>query len=264
MNPKWEQFSNINRANKTGSSSTGDKRAVSHVGGSRSSYRHKQKLIVEKGGVVGLQDVFDRTHMKRSSAGEYISDRAKRAADRFKSLKEAHGNEMDDEALWKLAVDGEDKRGRLYGFGNWSRMSKGNQELEAMEASPSEPTKSTATSAEHTKKSYTAEEVEELIKRNLDAAQRGFAQEIAAQEMRHRVEMEENKKENAYSKACIAALFAKTGADPPNFSEVVTNVQSSSGGGVISEGEGTLLVAVGAIKDADDLWKARPLVLCHL
>ncbi|KAF3341334.1 Plant transposase (Ptta/En/Spm family) [Carex littledalei] len=137
MNPKWEQSSNINRANKTGSSSTGDKRAVSHVGGSRSSYRHKQKLIVEKGSAVGLQDVFDRTHLKRSPAGEYVSDRAKRAADRFKSLKEAHGNEMDDEALWKLAVDGEDKRGRLYGFGNRSRMSKANQEVEAMEASPS-------------------------------------------------------------------------------------------------------------------------------
>lgn len=135
----------------------------------------------------------------------------------FKSLKEARGKELDDEALWKLAVKGEDRRGRLYGFGNRSRMSKANRELEAMEASLSEPTKSTATSAEHSKKSFTAEEVAELIQRNLAEAQKGFAKEKEAQERRHRLEMEENKKEVAYNRVCINTLYDITGAELPDF-----------------------------------------------
>ncbi|KAF3336381.1 hypothetical protein FCM35_KLT18967 [Carex littledalei] len=123
----------------------------------------RPNLIAEKGDAVDLKDVFDRTHLKKSPAGKvYVSDKAKKTAELFQTLKVANGNEMDDEAIWNLAVKGEDKRGRVYGFGQRSRMSKANREVEAMEASPSEPTKSTATSAEQTKR-FTAEEVKQLI-----------------------------------------------------------------------------------------------------
>ncbi|KAF3338785.1 hypothetical protein FCM35_KLT16256 [Carex littledalei] len=154
----------------------------------------------------------------------------------FQTLKVANGNEMDDEAIWNLAVKGEDKRGRVYGFGQKSRMSKANREVEAMEASPSEPTKSTATSAEMGKR-FTAEEVEQLIaaqetrhRAEMDKNRKGFAQDIAAQEARHRAEMDENRKQNEYNRACLKALFAKTGAEPPNFSEFTSNVQDSGVG----------------------------------
>ena len=64
----------------------------------------------------------------------------------FKALKESHGKGLDDEVIWDIAVKGEDKRVRLYGFGIRSRKSRANREVEAMEASLS-PTKSTTTSA---------------------------------------------------------------------------------------------------------------------
>ncbi|KAF3342106.1 DNA topoisomerase 2 [Carex littledalei] len=190
--------------------------------------------IAEKGAAVDLKDVFDRTHLKKSPAGKvYVSDKAKKTAELFQTLKVANGNEMDDEAIWNLAVKGEDKRGRVYGFGQRSRMSKANREVEAMEASPSEPTKSTATSAEMGKR-FTAEEVEQLIaaqetrhRAEMDKNRKGFAQDIAAQEARHRAKMDENRKQNEYNRACLKALFAKTGAEPPNFSEFTSNVQAS-------------------------------------
>ncbi|KAF3337597.1 Plant transposase (Ptta/En/Spm family) [Carex littledalei] len=215
-NPRWEKNSEINRDNRT---------------------RDQFNKIAEKGVAVDLKEVFDRTHLKKSPAGKvYVSDKAKKTAELFQTLKVANGNEMDDEAIWNLAVKGEDKRGRVYGFGQKSRMSKANREVKAMEASPSEPTKSTATSAEMGKR-FTAEEVEQLIaaqetrhRAEMDNNRKGFAQDIAAQEARHRAEMDENRKQNEYNRACLKALFAKTGAEPPNFSEFTSNVQDSGVG----------------------------------
>jgi len=136
---------------------------------------------------------------------------------RYTELKALYGNAMDDEAIWDFAVQGEDKRGRLYGFGNRSRMSKANRELELMEASPSDPSKSTATSAEQVKNSFTADEVSELIKKKLDTQRKAFEEEMAARDMRHRLEMDEVQIVNEYNNACFATLFAKTGANPPKF-----------------------------------------------
>lgn len=120
---------------------------------------------------------------------------------------------MEDEEIWELAVKGEDKRGRLFGFGFRSRTSKATRVLETVEGAPSEPTKSTATSAEDLKRKYTKEEVAELLR----AERTGFVAEIAEQEKRHRAEMEEIQKNREYTRECFAMLFQAHGIVPPPF-----------------------------------------------
>ena len=128
-------------------------------------------------------------------------------------LKAFYGDTMDDEEIWEMAVNGEDKRGRLFGFGFKSRTSKLTRVLETVEGAPSEPTKSTATSAEDSKRKYTKEEVAELLR----AERTSFVAELAAQEQRHRADMEEIKKNSQFTRDCFAQLFRGQGIEPPKF-----------------------------------------------
>ncbi|KAF3327229.1 Plant transposase (Ptta/En/Spm family) [Carex littledalei] len=225
---KWDQLSCTNRDNQTKMG-----RVVHHVGGSRSTYKHKEAMIAEKGPSVGLVDVFDRLHTRNTDEGKvYVNDRAKDVGERYQQVKKILGHEYSDEALWVLAADGEDRRGRVFGFGNKARTSKANRELQAMEASGTDPTKSTATSAEDAKKTFTDSEVARLVNEKILAERRAFAQEIAAQEERHRAEMADVKKQNKWSNICIDALFKATGTRPPPIDE---ELRGQDGGGDASD-----------------------------
>ncbi|KAF3338665.1 Plant transposase (Ptta/En/Spm family) [Carex littledalei] len=230
---KFVTASATNRTNRI----KGGQEVVHHVGGSRSSYRHKEVLISEKGSPVGPKEVFDRTHMRDTPQGKkYVNENAEKAAllsrtylpqnalqkslKEFLELKAFYGDTMDDEEIWEMAVNGEDKRGRLFGFGFKSRTSKLTRVLETVEGAPSEPTKSTATSAEDSKRKYTKEEVAELLRaeRTSFVAERtSFVAELAAQEQRHRADMEEIKKNSQFTRDCFAELFRKQGLEPPKF-----------------------------------------------
>ena len=118
---------------------------------------------------------------------------------------------MEDEQIWEKAVEGEDARGRLFGFGFRGRTSKSTRVLETVEASPSGPTRSTATSAADANRSFSNVEVAQLL-----AAERTqFANEIAAQDRRHRAEMDALHKHHEYTRACFDALFRAGGVRPP-------------------------------------------------
>ncbi|KAF3336793.1 Filamentous hemagglutinin [Carex littledalei] len=191
------------------------------------------KEISEKGAPVGPKEVFDRTHMRETPQGKkYVNENAEKAAKEFLELKAFYGDTMDDEEIWEMAVNGEDKRGRLFGFGFKSRTSKLTRVLETVEGAPSEPTKSTATSAEDSKRKYTKEEVAELLRaeRTSFVAERtSFVAELAAQEQRHRVDMEEIKKNSQFTRDCFAQLFRKQGIEPPKFPE--GSSEGNAGGG---------------------------------
>ncbi|KAF3338237.1 hypothetical protein FCM35_KLT17074 [Carex littledalei] len=192
-----------------------------------------QGTIAEKGPSVGLVDVFDRLHTRNTDEGKvYVNDRAKDVGERYQQVKKILGHEYSDEALWVLAADGEDRRGRVFGFGNKARTSKANRELQAMEASGTDPTKSTTTSAEDAKKTFTDSEVARLVNEKILAERRAFAQEIAAQEERHRAEMADVKKQNKWSNICIDALFKATGTRPPPIDE---ELRGQDGGGDASD-----------------------------
>ncbi|KAF3321270.1 hypothetical protein FCM35_KLT14523 [Carex littledalei] len=204
--------------------SMGQQAAVEDDGGRR---------FPEKGPSVGLVDVFDRLHTRNTDEGKvYVNDRAKDVGERYQQVKKILGHEYSDEALWVLAADGEDRRGRVFGFGNKARTSKANRELQAMEASGTDPTKSTATSAEDAKKTFTDSEVARLVNEKILAERRAFAQEIAAQEERHRAEMADVKKQNKWSNICIDALFKATGTRPPPIDE---ELRGQDGGGDASD-----------------------------
>lgn len=120
---------------------------------------------------------------------------------------------MEEEKIWEQAVNGEDKRGRLYGFGFRGRASKSTRVLETVEASPSGPTRSTATSAADANRKFTQEEVEQLL-----AAERtAFANELLARERRYRAEMEALRRNDNYTDACFTKLFKGSGMSPPPF-----------------------------------------------
>ncbi|KAF3341734.1 Plant transposase (Ptta/En/Spm family) [Carex littledalei] len=231
--PMWEQQSSRNRANKLKCGSV-----ASHVGGSRSTFRHKQKMIAERGDSVALKDVFDRTHLRKAKDGskEYVNTRSRHAMVTYMELSAAHGKEMEEEKLWELAVDGEDRKGRLFGFGNKSRTSKANRELEAVEASASGPTKSTATSAEDCGRRFTEEEVAKIVAEKVAAARSCFAGEIATQELRHKAELEKASSDTALNNARFELLFKATGVKPPNPADVLARSMSGGGGNTLGEG----------------------------
>ncbi|KAF3338794.1 hypothetical protein FCM35_KLT16265 [Carex littledalei] len=192
---------------------------IHHVAGSISAFRHAQKLESEKGSSVGLKEVFDRMHLKDSDAGKvYVNEKAEAKMKCFEDLKRQYGGVMSDESLWELAVDGEDRRGRLFGFGNRSRISKVSQALAAEDATVSDPAKSTATSAVDENERFTRSQVAVLIASKLADERRAFAAEIAAQEKRHKEELALHKKNDEYNQTLFAALFRATGAPlpPPN------------------------------------------------
>ncbi|KAF3331417.1 Keratin-associated protein 16-1 [Carex littledalei] len=203
----WDQQSATNRSNRISKEDE-----VHHVTGSKSMFRHKQALIKEKGESVGLKDVFDKTHMRNTPEGKvYLTRRAKEAAERFDALKGKYGDQMEEDQIWEKAVKGEDSRGRLFGFGFRGRTSKSTRVLETVEASPSGPTRSTATSAADANRSFSNVEVAQLL-----AAERTqFANEIAAQDRRHRAEMDALHKHHEYTRACFDALFRAGGVRPP-------------------------------------------------
>lgn len=123
---------------------------------------------------------------------------------------------MEDEKIWEMAVEGEDKRGRLYGFGFKSRISKATRVLETVEGAPSEPTKSTATSAESLKRKYTKDEVAEII----TAERTEFVAKIDEQDKRHTKEIKELQKNNQLTRKCFIALFRANGLAVPDFLDV--------------------------------------------
>lgn len=122
-----------------------------------------------------------------------------------------------DEELWELAQEGEDRRGRVYGFGNRSRTCKVNQALAAEDATMSDPVKSTATSPVDERETFTRSQVAVLVASKIAAERRQFMNDIAAQEKRHREEFDEFKKKDAFNKACLATLFDRTGAPFPDY-----------------------------------------------
>jgi len=126
-----------------------------------------------------------------------------------------YGDEAKEEVLWGVAVEGGEKRRRLYGFGSKSRTCNANRVVEAVEEEASNPTKSTATSASDAGRNYTKEEVAQLIAENTKQLRTNFANEIAAQERRHKDEMYEVTKNTEWTKECFARLFAATGTVPP-------------------------------------------------
>lgn len=134
----------------------------------------------------------------------------------FEHLKQLHGSAMSDEAIWELAVEGEDSRGRMFGFGNKSRTCKLNQSLAADDATISEAARSTATSAEAENERFTKSQVAVLIASKIAAERREFAAALAAQERRHKADFDEFKKENQYNKKCLASLFDVTRAPIPD------------------------------------------------
>lgn len=122
---------------------------------------------------------------------------------------------MTEEALWELAAKGE-KKGRLFGFGNKLRMSKANRELDAIEASVSNPTKSTATSAEDCQRKFTQSEVANLVAKELAAAQEKFAKDMEAQEKFYKDELDKVVGDTSYNKRCFDALFRHNGIPMPS------------------------------------------------
>lgn len=110
-----------------------------------------------------------------------------------------YGGELTGEELWEKAVGGE-KRGRLFGLGNRSRVSKKNAEIESKLQPEPSPTRSTATTAESLKGLYTREDVDGLL---------------AAQERRHKAQLEELRRNDEYNKACIQMILQATGMNPP-------------------------------------------------
>ncbi|KAF3337839.1 Plant transposase (Ptta/En/Spm family) [Carex littledalei] len=225
---KFAKISTTNRNNKKGG-------ILHHVAGSRSSYRHAQKLASEKGSAVGLKEVFDRMHMKESPSGKvYVNEKASEKMVRieivvisehdqfynyllqkFEDLKRTYGEVLTDECLWELAVDGEDGRGRLFGFGNRSRISRVNRALAAEDATMSDAGRSTATSAENERERFTKAQVAALLASKLAEERRAFASELAAQEKRHMEDFERQKKNDEYNRECIAALFRLHGQTLP-------------------------------------------------
>ncbi|KAF3336514.1 hypothetical protein FCM35_KLT19100 [Carex littledalei] len=184
-----------------------------------STYRHTQKLASEKGSAVGLKEVFDRMHMKESPSGKvYVNEKAQLKMQKFEDLKRTYGEVLTDECLWELAVDGDDGRGRLFGFGNRSRTCRVNRALAAEDATMSDAGRSTATSAESERERFTKAQVAELLAAKLAEERRAFASELAAQEKRHREDFERQKKNDEYNRECIAALFRLHGQTlpPPN------------------------------------------------
>jgi hypothetical protein len=95
---------------------------------------------------------------------------------------------------------GGEKQGRLFGLGNRSRFNKKNVELEAKRQPEPSPSRSTATTAESLKGLYTREDVDGLL---------------AAQEKRHKAQLEELRRNDEYNKACIQMILRATGMDPP-------------------------------------------------
>ncbi|KAF3330949.1 Plant transposase (Ptta/En/Spm family) [Carex littledalei] len=243
---KFAKISTTNRNNKKGG-------ILHHVAGSRSSYRHAQKLASEKGSAVGLKEVFDRMHMKESPSGKvYVNEKASEKMVRieivvisehdqfynyllqkFEDLKRTYGEVLTDECLWELAVDGEDGRGRLFGFGNRSRISRVNRALAAEDATMSDAGRSTATSAENERERFTKAQVAALLASKLAEERRAFASELAAQEKRHMEDFERQKKNDEYNRECIAALFRLHGQTLPP-----TNEGSSRGHAGDSANEG--------------------------
>ncbi|KAF3336410.1 hypothetical protein FCM35_KLT18996 [Carex littledalei] len=168
----------------------------------------------QDGQSVGLLDVFDRTHTRRSEEGKvYVNTRAQEAAESFRNIKAVHGDKKKEYELWEEVVKGEDKRGRLFGFGNKSRTKEATRVLETVEASFENPTKSTATSADSQPRKYTENEVSHL----LAAERKEFASSLAAQQERHKSEMDEMRKHNEFIRRCFGQLFSAQGIDPPQF-----------------------------------------------
>lgn len=115
-------------------------------------------------------------------------------------------------------MNGEDKRGRLFGFGNKSRTSKATRVLETLEADMYTPTKSTATSASDANTKFSKEEVTELLaaERAKFAAERAkIVADIVAQDERHRCEMRDVQRYNEYTQDCFNKLFKAHGRRPP-------------------------------------------------
>jgi hypothetical protein len=128
-------------------------------------------------------------------------------------LKKVHGDTMEDEKIWEMAVGGEDKRGRLFGFGFKSRISKVTRVLDTVEVTPSDPTKSTATSAEPLNRKYTKDEVAII-----QAERTEFVAKIDEQDKRHSAEITEIHKNNQLTRKCFYCALPNAQIDTSRFS----------------------------------------------
>ncbi|KAF3319950.1 Plant transposase (Ptta/En/Spm family) [Carex littledalei] len=229
---KWDKMSSTNRNNKTKDGSV-----IHHLGGSRSLFRHKCKMESEKGSSVTLKEVFDRIHTKETHAGKvYVNKKAEEKMALYEDLKENYNARMSDEDLWDIAVDGEDAKGRLFGFGHRSRTCKGNKELAKEDATLSDHAKSTATSAEDESTTFTKSQVVVMIKSQVAAERRRLLADIAAQEARHNADREEFKKKEEQNKKLFAELFKRTGAPLTTFHG--GSSKGNDGGGASGGGGG--------------------------
>ncbi|KAF3326898.1 hypothetical protein FCM35_KLT08528 [Carex littledalei] len=205
-------------------------------GESESLFRHKCKMESEKGSSVTLKEVFDRIHTKETHAGKvYVNKKAEEKMALYEDLKENYNARMSDEDLWDIAVDGEDAKGRLFGFGHRSRTCKGNKELAKEDATLSDHAKSTATSAEDESTTFTKSQVVVMIKSQVAAERRRLLADIAAQEARHNADREEFKKEEQ-NKKLFAELFKRTGAPLTTFHG--GSSKGNDGGGASGGGGG--------------------------
>jgi hypothetical protein len=136
---------------------------------------------------------------------------------KYNNLKELHHGVLPDEKLWEMAAEGEDRRGRVFGFGNKARICRANREFQAMEASQTPTTRSTATSAEGATKTFTEAQVAALLSETISVERRAFANDAAAQEERHKAEMAAVHKQNEWNASCIASLYKKLGEKLPKF-----------------------------------------------
>ncbi|CAO2200974.1 unnamed protein product [Urochloa humidicola] len=91
--------------------------SAQHTAGSRSIAMHRKHMIIQNGGKpVSDIEVFNKTHKHDGGKGEFVSDKAKKTAERFKRrLEEAGDTEVDSHLVWAQEVGGR-KRGRYYGL----------------------------------------------------------------------------------------------------------------------------------------------------
>ncbi|KAF3323876.1 hypothetical protein FCM35_KLT11343 [Carex littledalei] len=212
-------------------------------GESESLFRHKCKMESEKGSSVTLKEVFDRIHTKETHAGKvYVNKKAEEKMALYEDLKENYNARLSDEDLWDIAVDGEDAKGRLFGFGHRSRTCKGNKELAKEDAALSDHAKSTATSAEDESTTFTKSQVVVMIKSQVAAERRRLLADIAAQEARHNTDREEFKKKEEQNKKLFAELFKRTGAPLTTFHG--GSSKGNDGGGASGGGRGRRSTAV--------------------
>ncbi|KAF3328766.1 Plant transposase (Ptta/En/Spm family) [Carex littledalei] len=153
----WQIQSLKNKANKDR-----DGGVIHHVGGSRSTFGHLQVLKAERGGDVGLKEVFDKIHQRKGTGGPvYVNKKVKDFGESFeKCRKQPEVEGKSDMELWTEVVGGP-RRGKIFGLGG--RSIKLVDEGATSSFSKTGTYMSTSTSSTPSIPIYTAEEADRLL-----------------------------------------------------------------------------------------------------